>query len=332
MQKKTAIILILVLLIFVCTLTVVKILSRIPENDSDIVGNTAGNLINGGLFCEDDGVIYFANVGDNNYLYSMNSDGSDVKLLYEAPISYINSAGKYLYFYQESNKQNGAFGSFVRTNGIYRLKKDARQSAYCLDRTPSKVLVLTGNDLYYEHYNTSEGITLYKVSTKGGDRKMVYEQDINPACVFEENIFFSDENNNFYLSCYNTDRQEAYAISSDMKTYNLQYDDGYFYFMNVSDDYKLYKYRIGDNSITKLTDCRVDTFNVHNGTIFYQRNGKDAALVRMQSDGSSATVIAEGNYKNISLTENFAFFRAFDNDDVYMVCPLNGAPTVQTVH
>ena len=39
-------------------------------NQGFVNGNTAGNLYNGGLFCEYNGVIYFSNPNDNGRLYS----------------------------------------------------------------------------------------------------------------------------------------------------------------------------------------------------------------------------------------------------------------------
>ena len=44
------------------------------HNNDNAIGNTAGNLINGGLFCEYNDKIYFANPDDYNKLYVMNSD------------------------------------------------------------------------------------------------------------------------------------------------------------------------------------------------------------------------------------------------------------------
>ena len=48
-------------------------------NQGYINGNTAGNLYNGGSFCEYNGVIYFSNPNDNGKLYSMDSNGQNLK-------------------------------------------------------------------------------------------------------------------------------------------------------------------------------------------------------------------------------------------------------------
>ncbi len=329
MQKRIAIIISIILVLIVALVILQHILSAVPENDPYTIGNTSGNLQNGGLFCEDDGIIYFSNASDNQYLYSMNRDGSDLKCLLKAPVSYINAAGDYLYFYQEANKENGAFGSLVRTMGIYRMPKNARTSPKCLDRTPAKTLALVGSDLFYDHYETKEGITLYKVSIEGGDRHQVSMSEINPACVIDGNIYFPNMDSNFYLSCFHPATEQADIVIADMKVYQLVYDNGYIYYMNVSDDYKLYRYGLHEDYVTKLTDCRVDTFNVLNGVIFYQKNGTDdAALMRMMADGSGNELIAPGNYTHISMTSDYTYFNAFDEDDITYRVPTNGSGNI----
>ena len=70
----TAVILLLLMVIAI-------LIGRVPLNDENTVGNTPGNLNNGGYFCESDGRVYFANAYDGYALYSMNSDESDLRKL-----------------------------------------------------------------------------------------------------------------------------------------------------------------------------------------------------------------------------------------------------------
>ena len=54
-------------------------LTRQHYNDTYVNGNTASNLYNSGLFCEDEEYIYFSNASDDNRLYRMKKDGSEIK-------------------------------------------------------------------------------------------------------------------------------------------------------------------------------------------------------------------------------------------------------------
>ena len=39
--------------------------NRSYHNDEELIGNTSGNIYNGGLFCEKDCIIYFSNDNDD---------------------------------------------------------------------------------------------------------------------------------------------------------------------------------------------------------------------------------------------------------------------------
>lgn len=61
--------------VVVVLIVVAVVVHTLPKkkqtNSADAAGNTAGNLMNGGLFCEYNNKIYFANPYDHNYLYVM---------------------------------------------------------------------------------------------------------------------------------------------------------------------------------------------------------------------------------------------------------------------
>ena len=71
-------------LIIIGTIIYYGIGSATPKtqmNKGYVNGNTAGNLYNGGLFCESDGTIFFSNPSDGGKLYSMDSNGQNLKKL-----------------------------------------------------------------------------------------------------------------------------------------------------------------------------------------------------------------------------------------------------------
>ena len=75
----------------------------------------------------------------------------------------------------------------------------------------------------------------------------------------------------------------------------------------------------------------MDTFNVGDSYIYYQRNSaSDPALMRMRLDGSEPEVVASGNYTNINLTSTYAYFNAFGMDVPVYHNPVNGPVNVTT--
>ena len=122
-MKKRNIITVVALIAFVALLAVAKYISRrlsvIPENDPTVVGNTAGNLYNGGYFCETGDKVYFSNAYDKHALYSMNADQTELKKLASGETSFINAAGDYLYYFSRSSSDQSGLGYVRNGRGIY---------------------------------------------------------------------------------------------------------------------------------------------------------------------------------------------------------------------
>ena len=89
----------IIILLIVIVSRFAQALKAIPKNPADTVGNTAGNLYNGGTFCEAAGKVYFSNPYDGGSIYSMNPDQSNIKKVIGASASFINAAGDYIYYY-----------------------------------------------------------------------------------------------------------------------------------------------------------------------------------------------------------------------------------------
>lgn len=297
-----------------------KILSRIPDNSPDTVGNTSGNLNNKGLFCENDGYIYFANLNDSHYLYRMRTDCSNPEKLIDVPVSYINSAGDYLYFYFDDPGGTKFMGVAGRMSGIFRLKK-GETDFVCLDKCTSGVLNLIGSTLFYEHYDNTNGMQLYHCSLDGSDKGLAVDEIINPACVVNGDIYYSEQDS-MKLKIYRPGSSSS-RLFMDMAMYNPVLNGSDLYFMNMNDDYCLYRYSLSDGSLTKVTSERVDTFNVYQNVIFYQRN-RDPALIRVETDGSNSTVVATGNFENINCTSMYTFYSPFKEDVMFVTYTFGG--------
>ena len=105
MKWKPKIIFPIVMVIAVAALIVyANFTSRTVYNDDMVTGNTPGNLMNGGYFCESGNTIYFSNFNDYEKLYSMNLDCQNFKRLGKTTVSQINCAGKYIFYAGNNNK------------------------------------------------------------------------------------------------------------------------------------------------------------------------------------------------------------------------------------
>lgn len=298
--------------VILALLIVIIVLStRIPLNDESTVGNTAGNLNNGGYFCEHDGRIYFANAYDNYSLYSMNPDETDIKKLHGGSSSYINAGGNYLYYVTVGNTGSDDNNSFRGAYGIYRSKLNGKDVTG-MDRCYVASMQLCGNYLYYEKIDTKTSMSLEKIKIDKKDKQTVNPTaPINPNCYVDGTIYYNGTERDHYLYALNTSNDSASVVWQG-NIWNPIYQDGYVYYMDVPNNYRLCRYSLYNDVVEILTNDRVDTFNVYESYIYYQTNSDTSpALKRMYIDGSYQEVVSPGIYQNINITSQYVYFNTF---------------------
>ncbi len=330
-KQKLPIIPLIIIIILMINVSLFSIYSRtkkkVPENPETLVGNSAGNLYNGGYFCEDGETVFFRNPLDKNSLYRMDIYGENIEKMVDVPIAYINNGGDFLYFYYDDNNEEKFMGIAGSMSGIYRYAKNGKSAVTSLDRCVSGCTVLSGNQIYYQHYDNKEGMSIYSVSTEGKDAHQVIDAIINPSCIINTEMYFADEAGGYYLNIYNP-TQNTVARFLDMRTYWPIISANYLFFINVDDNYRLYRYDLSSGSLAKLTDDRVDCYNVYGDMIFYQKNSKkEPALMRMHADGSSPEAIAMGNYTNINCTRTYTYYTECGTDFPIYRVPTSSSAT-----
>lgn len=320
-----------VFLVLAVSSAVSSYMNRIPDNPAGTEGNTTGNLYNDGLFCESDGRIYFANAYDGGSLYSMNLDESDVKKLHSGSSKYINAGGNYLYYWQAAENTGKAGLGYIRgIKGLYRVKKDGNR-VNGLTRNAAGYVKLLDNTLYYQH-DDEAGVTLHRIGTNKKGDAVLADKNICPLATYQNKIYYSgfEKDHNLYAIDIST------GMSSVVLQANMCYptvQDGYVYYMDLDLNYSLCRVDLAniEAGATVLTQDRVDTYNVYEHYIFYQRNSEtEPALIRMYIDGSEPEVVAEGNYTNINCTSNYTYFNLFGQETPVYKTSTRGSVNVTT--
>ncbi len=284
---------------------------RVPSNPAGTLGNTAGNLINNGLFCESEGRVYFANPYDENTLYSMNPDETQIEKVTSVGVQSINAGGSFLYFYQKSAGSGSGLGYVIKTTGLYRMKKDGSASA-CLKRDPAGIITLINNDLYYQHYTNKTGTYLERMAIDKSSEETVFTSMVSPASAVNGVIYYTNPDDYHYLYAYDTLTGSS-SLFWQHRVWNPIYHGDYIYFMDMETNYELHRYNPHTGEEEVLTTDRIDTYNVYGDMIYYQRSSEtDPALIRMRIDGSAMEVVANGVFQNINITSSYVYFNAFD--------------------
>ncbi|MDD3367288.1 MAG: DUF5050 domain-containing protein [Lachnospiraceae bacterium] len=285
--------------------------NRMPSNPEGTVGNTAGNLNNNGLFCEYNEKIYFSNAYDNNALYVMNNDFSKVKKLSDAQVSFLNAGGKNLYYYQYGSGGNAGLGYVRSVKGLFRSNLSGKRTECLCDDAMTKAQ-LVGDYVYFENYQENSKMSLHKVKIDESEEIVVSPDWINPASVLNGVIYYNGTGTNHFLYALDTRTDLSTTVYEGDVWYPIA-DNGYVYYLNVADNYKLCRYSLSDSSVETLTEDRVDLFNLSGDMIYYSRNSiTEPALMRMRIDGSNPEKVADGVYENLNIAGGTLFYNEYD--------------------
>lgn len=300
---------------------------RVSEIPTGTIGNTAGNLNNEGLFAEAGGKVYFSNPYDNGALYVMNPDCTGLERLNDMSARYVNVGGNFVFFCGKPNDTTSGLGGMVARPGMYRVDlKTGKIKSMTKDATQSMILV--DNNIYYQHYTKSDSATFAKISLNTKESEDLLDFLVNPACYSNGKIYYNGMYDDHYLYAYDINTGENVSIWEG-NIWNPILQDGYVYYMDVLNDYRLCRYNTSENTIEVLTKDRVDFFNVYNDYIYYQKSSSSTpALKRMRTDGSENMEIIAGVYKNINITSTYVYFSAFGSDVPLYRTPTAGLPDV----
>lgn len=292
--------------------------SRVIMSNSDRPGNTAGNLYNGGLFCENGGTIFFSNPNDEYTLYSMNSDLTGFKKLYNDYARYINADENYVYYTRKNNKkENGTQSIFTfYSTGVYRIGRNGKNISV-INQEPTGSLLLYKNRLYYQIYNKNS-LELHRAGIDKSNDKVLTKGDAAMVSAYNDKIYFSGH----------PDDQNIYTLGSSGNRNLLLETNAYMpiamengiYYVNTSDSYKLYFTNYDGSEKECIIDSAMSWYNItEDGRyIFYQYDHKKKSGLFMYDTASKKSVkVVEGNYKWISLAGGYCFFYEYQSDTAY---------------
>ena len=300
-------------------------------NDSYVNGNTAGNLYNGGIFCEHNGMVYFSNPDDNHYLYSMDTATGEVEKLYEDIASFINADDNHVYYVRNNVAKDFQF-AFLHFNTNSLCRYDLKTGKVrILDSAPSIYASLIGNYIYYIHYDTETSSTLYRIKIDGSEKEQV---DTNPYFTCSANgpyLYYNGIENDHNI--YQMDTSSGVSQTICQGNYWMpSADNENIYFLDCLNNYSLVKLGRSQSEPVQLASDRIEYYNVCGNMIFFQRNNLngDAALCCMRTDGSNYKVIREGNFTNINATSQYVYFSAVGEEDTIYQTPVSGSGEVST--
>lgn len=328
-KRKRGFIVIMGIIIVLIISTIVMLFQlskKVYKNEIPLSGNTTGNLNNSGLFCENNGILYFANAYDNHALYSYNPDNGKCRKLSEGPVKSINSDSHYVYYVRETSKTEGTFGfSASAFKGLYRMELNGKNKT-CLYNGSVENAQLINNKIFFQKYSNDYGYRLYSIDIDGKNEKEVLKEAVNPTGYFDNTLYFCNTDKNHNVVKMNPDSYEKETLYEG-NCYFPTIQENYLYFMDVENNYSLAKVDLTTNEKITLTTERLDTYNLYGDTIFYQvSDSENPCLKRMKTDGSNMEVVQTGIFHDINITKNYTYFTAYNT-----TVPIYRTPTTGVV-
>ncbi len=315
--SKNAIILIIVFAALIVLAAIAMLITRhsnsVPANPKGLIGNTGSNINNDGLFAERNGVVYFSNSYDHGSLYKMNPDESGISKLLDGDVQMINAGEKHLYYYLKDSSTSSGLGFVMKVVGIYRCNLKGKE-VETLTRDQALTILLMDDSLFFQHYDNTNGVSLYMMDTSGNDMHEISRDIINPASGYNGQIYYNDNTKSHFLYTMSIDNQSM-TETVKYNMWNPVREGDYVYFMDIDNDYRLCRYDLINNEIGVLTEDRVDMFNVCGNYVYYSTSmAATPALVRVDLDGGNLTVIAEGVFNHLNATSRYLYFQQFGDD------------------
>ncbi len=343
-MKKTVrtVLVIVIIVVIIGLLVLIRVLSdrsaQIPENDPAAIGNTPGNLYNGGTFCESDGKIYFSNPYDGGTIYVMNSDQSDIHKLVSGSDSMINAVNGYIYYFSTSASDGSGLGYVRNGRGIYRVDASGKTNVL-LSRVTTDSMMLYGNRLYYTNFGENPSnedtalVTVDSVSTDGKTTASYLRDHPKLGCAANGVVYYAGMGADHHLYALRPESGDAVEVCA-LNMYLPIVQGDQVYFLDMDDSLKLKVYSLTNNSVQTLSNETIDAYNLYGDIIYFQTvdmtGGSNYALKRMRVDGSNEEIVRAGTAAGIQITEKYVYFHDFANDTPIYQTPTYGSVNVTT--
>ena len=296
-------------------------------NEPGTNGNTIGNMYGGGLFCEHGGVVYFANPNDFSRIYTMNPDESNINILANDSVYYINADDNYLYYSRNGNKDYSQMGFLnVNINSLCRMSL-RNKKVIILDDANCSNASLAGNRIVYLHYDADDATTLYSVMIDGTEKEQLSKAAIDPACMVGEKLYYSGVERDHNLHAMNLDKKDsAFVNSLNLWMPNIQGNT--LYFMNLDENNRIFRSDLGGNNPTGITSYGSSDYNITGNFLYYQSiKGNPDGIYMVDLTSGAETLVAEGQYNHINTTSRYVYFADYFSGTTFHV-PI-GSTSVQ---
>ena len=290
-------------ILFVMTALIILSACSTSSQPYGSLGNSNGNISNGGMSVRSSDWIYFMNYADNNALYRVNISSLSEEKISEDQSFYLNITEDGLIYCNASDN-----------NFLYRMNLDDFTSERIIDDESANVLV-SEDWVYYinrtDAQNGEEYSRIFRIRFDGSGREKVSER---PAAAFNisgDEIYYLDLEDQS-LGRMSTDGSGLNEISGTPIVNIAVHEDKLYY---INGDNTLWKMNLDGTDNIQISQDKAAAFNITDGWIYYASTINDTSeleMRRMDLDGEGMITFNDDNAISINIHDDWLVYLNLD--------------------
>jgi hypothetical protein len=267
-----------------------------PANQGEsIVGNTAGNIVNGGYVAGYEDCVYFSFSIGSCGIYKITKEDKILKLS-DDWAHWINIVDGWIYYSNLSDSRR-----------LYKIRTDGSGRTHLNDEHTGFINV-TDEWIYYRKIGIGQDLGLYKIKPDGSGRRQIAEGTYEHINVVDGWVYYQNHRiGRKGIYKVQTDGTQATRLSEDGSKIIVEGD---WCYLTVNE--KLHKMHTEGGGLVQLTEDSCCAFNVAGGWIYYGRDeGDDSGLFKMRTDGREKTKLCDDErVRGIHIVDQWLFYNA----------------------
>lgn len=244
------------------------------EISSLYIGNSVGNILNGGIAAIEGDWIYSINF---DAIYKSKIDGTHKTKIIDVSAEYINVVGDWIYYVNTGDKRS-----------IYKIKIDGTGKTKLTENSGAYVHVVNGWIYYIDYHFESLGI--YKVKTDGTSLTKIVDGYSWELKVADGWIYFGKEDGSgVKMHKMKVDGTNLQEIATEIHTYTNVVGDWIYY----SEGQNIYKMNTNGQNKTIVANVYAGRLNVSGDWIYFRNNNDNQTIYKVKTDGSNLSKVGD---------------------------------------
>jgi len=281
----------------------------VPDDDDDddpipteftakVIGNTSGNLMNGGQYAVADGWVYCSyetfdesTLSIKTGLFKMKSDGTNMTRLADGEHKSINIVGENIYT--------------LTDEGVYTVKTDGT-SGHIISGIPADrygMILVLDETIVYMNVNGQ----IYRNSVDGKNPQKIASVNAYGFYYHDGWLYYGINDTSYTIQKVKMDGSSTTGVSTGGR--DFVFANNRIYFRNMMDQAKVYSMALDGSDRKKISDVDVNSINTDGQKLIVS---SFTGVRTFNFDGSGDIVISDKVSTTLSVVGGFAYFASQD--------------------